>query len=73
MNEVTIPRRPSVFCDAERCKEILAEIEESKADMLVLLGDIPIKQFLNMVAKVDYTSLKEYTENGKKQNDAYSQ
>ena len=62
LNEVTIPRRPSVFCDAERCKEILAEIEESKADMLVLLGDIPIKQFLNMVAKVDYSSLKEYTE-----------
>ena len=62
LNEVTIPRRPSVFCDAERCKEILAEIEESKADMLVLLGDIPIKQFLNKVAKVDYSSLKEYTE-----------
>lgn len=62
LNEVTIPRRPSVFCDVERCKEILAEIEESKADMLVLLGDIPIKQFLNKVAKVDYSSLKEYTE-----------
>ena len=62
LNEVTIPRRPSVFSDSERCKEILAEIEESKADILVLLGDIPIKQFLNMVAKVDYSSLKEYTQ-----------
>lgn len=62
LNEVTIPRRPSIFCDAERCKEILAEIDESKAGMLVLLDDIPIKQFLNKVAKVDYSSLKEYTE-----------
>lgn len=62
LNEVTIPRRPSIFCDAERCKEILAEIDESKAGMLVLLGDIPIKQFLNKVAKMDYSSLKEYTQ-----------
>jgi hypothetical protein len=30
--------------------------------MLVLLGDIPIKQFLNKVAKVDFSSLKEYTD-----------
>lgn len=62
LNEVTIPKRPSNFCDKERCKEIIAELEESKADMLVLLGDIPIKQFLNKVANVDYKSLKEYKE-----------
>ena len=62
LNEVTIPKRPSVFCDDERCKEILAEIEESKAELLILLGDIPIQQFLNKVAKVDYSSLKEYTD-----------
>ena len=62
LNEVTIPKRPSVFCDDERCKEILAEIEESKAELLILLGDIPIQQFLNIVAKVDYSSLKEYTD-----------
>ena len=62
LNEVTIPKRPSIFCDKERCKEIIAELEESKADMLVLLGDIPIKQFLNKVADVDYKSLKEFRE-----------
>ena len=60
LNEVTIPKRPSVFCNSKRCKEILAEIEESKAELLVLLGDIPIKQFLNIIASVNYTSLQEY-------------
>jgi hypothetical protein len=60
LNEVTIPKRPNVFSDRKRCEEIVAEIEESKADMLVLLGDIPIKQFLNVVAEVDYNSLLEY-------------
>lgn len=62
LKEVSIPKRPSKFCDQERCKEIIAELEESKADMLVLLGDIPIKQFLNTVADVEYKSLKEYKE-----------
>lgn len=60
LNEVTIPNRPTEFCNNERCKEILAEIEESKAELLVLLGDIPIQQFLNKVANVEYTSLLEY-------------
>ena len=60
LNKVTIPERPTVFCDEKRCEEIVAEIEESKADLLVLLVDIPIKQFLNAVAEVDYTSLQEY-------------
>ena len=60
LNEVTIPKRPSVFCDDERCKEILAEIEESKAELLILLGDIPIQQFLNKVASVKYNSLQEF-------------
>ena len=62
LNEVTVPHRPSSFCNSERCKEIVAELEKSKADLLVLLGDIPIKQFLNKVANVDYKSLQEYTD-----------
>ncbi len=62
LNEVTIPKRPSKFCDSKRCEEIVAELEESKAELLVLLGDIPIKQFLNVVANVDYRSLQEYKE-----------
>jgi len=60
LNEVTIPKRPSKFCDSDRCIEIIAELEESKAEMLILLGDIPIKQFLNAVASVDYKTLQEY-------------
>lgn len=60
LNEVTIPKRPSIFCNSGRCKEIIAELEESKAYLLVLLGDIPIKQFLNTVSSVDYKSLLEY-------------
>ena len=60
LNEVTIPIRPTEFCNSERCQEILAEIEESKAELLVLLGDIPIQQFLNKVANVKYTSLQDF-------------
>lgn len=62
LNEVTIPKRPSKFCDSERCKEIVAELEESQAELLILLGDIPIKQFLNKVADVEYKSLKDYVD-----------
>ena len=62
LNKVTIPERPSVFCDAQRCQEILAELKESQAELLVLLGDIPIAQFLNAVADVPYHSLQEYVD-----------
>lgn len=60
LNDVTIPKRPSSFCDNLRCDVILDEILTSKANILVLLGDIPIKQFLNKVADVNYRSLQEY-------------
>ena len=60
LNEVTIPECPNQYCDSERCQEILAEIEESQADLLILLGDAPIKQFLKKVAKVPYSSLNQY-------------
>lgn len=62
LNKVTVPKRPNVFCDKERCKEIIAELKESQAKMLILLGDIPISQFLNRVADVPYTTLQEYTD-----------
>ena len=58
--EVTIPARPSVFCDERRAEEITAELFESKADLLVLLGDIPIRQYLKKAAKIPYASLQEY-------------
>ena len=62
LNEVTIPKCLNQYCDSERSKEILAEIEDSKANLLVLLGDAPIKQFLKKVANVPYSSLHEYVD-----------
>ncbi len=41
------PPLPTAFTDAFRRKEILKEIDESKAKVLILLGDEPIKWFLS--------------------------
>lgn len=60
LNTVTIPRRPSAFCDEIRAEEITAELMESEASLLVLLGDIPIGQYLKRVADVPYSTLQEY-------------
>ena len=60
LNPVTVPERKSSFCDARRAAEILEELKESDAGLLVLLGDIPIKQFLKRVADIPYSSLLEY-------------
>ena len=62
LNPVTIPSRPTAFCDQKRSEEILSELKESQAGLLVLLGDIPIKQFLGRVAHIDYSSLQEYVD-----------
>ena len=62
LNKVTIPERPTEFYNKERCQEILSELQESQASLLILLGDIPIAQFLNEVADVPYTSLQEYVD-----------
>ena len=62
LNEVTIPKRPTNFCDKPRSEEIISELEESQAETLILLGDIPILQFLNQVAVVNYKSLQEYVD-----------
>jgi hypothetical protein len=60
LNPVTIPKRPSYFCDHARSIEITEELMESNANLLVLLGDIPIAQYLKKVANVPYSSLGEY-------------
>ena len=62
LNAVTIPARPSNFCDQARSVEITEELLESQADLLVLLGDIPISQYLNKVAEVPYSTLGEYVD-----------
>jgi hypothetical protein len=43
---VNLPPEPKTFADDDRRTEILDELEESKADVLVLLGDKPIHDFL---------------------------
>ncbi len=60
LNPVTIPKRPSRFCDDVRAKEITEELLRSEAELLVLLGDVPIREYLNRVAKVPYRTLQEY-------------
>ena len=62
LNEVTIPIRPTIFCDQARSEEIVSELEESQAETLILLGDVPILQFLNRIAKVNYKSIQEYVD-----------
>ena len=60
LNEVTIPVRPTAFCSNERAAEITDELMKSQAETLILLGDIPMKQYLKKVADVPYNSLNEY-------------
>lgn len=60
--DVTIRKRPVVFCDDRRARAIVDELFESQAQTLILLGDIPIGQFLNKVAGVSFRSLEDYTE-----------
>lgn len=62
LNAVTIPKRPSYFCSEARSREITEELMESKAELLVLLGDIPIAQYLKKAADVPYSTLGEYVE-----------
>ena len=62
LNAVTIPNRPSDFCDQKRIKEITDELMQSEAELLVLLGDIPIAQYLKKVADVTYSTLGEYVD-----------
>lgn len=62
LNPVTVPRRTSVFCSVRRAEEIADELMRSEAGLLLLLGDIPIRQFLNRVSNVPYQRLQEYVD-----------
>ncbi len=44
--EVTLPPVPTLLADDRRRREITAELEESRADTLILLGDQPVRWFL---------------------------
>jgi len=58
----TIPELPRVLADERRCAEIAQELSESKAEVLILLGDQPIKWFL---ARYDnrWSKLSDFGEN----------
>ena len=60
LNAVTVPLRPNAFCDEARSRAITQELLESQAQLLVLLGDIPIAQYLKRVADVPYSTLGDY-------------
>lgn len=62
LNEVTVPLRKWKICDDDRRREVTNEIKKSKARKLILLGDIPIQQYLKYVANIDFSSLHEYTD-----------
>jgi len=60
LNRVTVPIEDGNFCNDIRREEITKEILDSEAEILVLLGDIPIKQYLKHVSNIDFSSLREY-------------
>ena len=56
----SIPEEPRNLTDERRRNEILAELEESQADTIILLGDKPIKWFLSYVSDCKKTRLAEF-------------
>jgi len=60
LNEATIPDFDKTELKSEtRREEILAELNESRADTLILLGDLPIKHFLHHFDK-RYSRLADF-------------
>ena len=59
--KVTIPHfRQSELNSEKRRKEILEELFKSKAETLILLGDLPIKHFLNYFSDIKYENLAAF-------------
>jgi hypothetical protein len=62
LNKVTVPIEDGHFSDEIRAKEITVEILKSQADTVILLGDIPIQQYLKYECSIEFKSLREYTQ-----------
>ena len=58
--KVTVPTTPQNFADEKRVEEILQELKHSQADIIILLGDMPIKYFLSKVTKGNYSKLSDF-------------
>ena len=56
----SIPEKPANLIDEHRRNEILAELKESNADTIMLLGDDPIYWFLSFVSDCKKTRLAEF-------------
>lgn len=64
--EVTIPAfRQSELNSEKRRDEILEELIKSQAETLILLGDLPIKYFLNYFSDIKYKNLAAFGETPK--------
>ena len=57
---VSIPEKPSDLVDENRRNEIMAELTQSQAETIILLGDDPIKWFLSHVSDCKKTKLSEF-------------
>ena len=53
--------------NSDRRVEILAELQKSEANTIILLGDLPIKHFLSYYSK--YTKLSDFLTNSRKYGD----
>lgn len=62
--DVNWPKVPRNFVTREREQEIVNELKESRAKRVILLGDVPIKQFLRSFMP-EAKDLRTLTRNGK--------
>jgi hypothetical protein len=56
----TVPEKPRILIETSRRNEILAELEESQAETIILLGDEPIKWFLSYVSDCQKIKLSDF-------------
>ena len=67
LKTASIPEEPSnITIDENRLNELLAELEESQAEIIILLGDYPLECFLSKVSDCKITKLRNF---GKNPND----
>lgn len=62
--ESMVPALPKVLADENRAKEIYAELKESEADTLIVLGDQPIRWFVKRFDK-SWKKLNDFVEKGR--------
>jgi uracil-DNA glycosylase len=60
----SVPEVPEELTDADRRAQIIAELRESEAKILIVLGDQPIRWFLNKVGQ-PWKRLSEFKEYGR--------